>query len=336
MSDNTGDQFGERGDTVGPSTEAGFSEVAGEPDSPLYERGSTAGLEPGDGGEALVFDDSEEAVSVNGLRRILSKNPFLLAAWDDAKETSWYDKPLLLASAVGLWFNYGPGNEYLATKVGTETIKHMAVEGTQWVQQAFTGQDQLSQLIADHGNILLTSGATGLALATASMVYHGATGRLMVRNLRKFPEAFKVLQQGRLANSDFVQNSQDRSLPDRFQNSFFIGTDTVMVEDALTDETFLEDADTGNERAWSTTRLIAAGTFVLGAVSGGIAQTYINHGNPEAADRFLDVVGNPWLWLAGMTLSRGTKYAIRKVRRKREEARQEQIAIIDTTEPQTE
>jgi len=252
------------------------------------------------------LSEVENEVTLSGMRRILSGNKFLSAAWDEMGDAPIADKALMTASLIGMAFNYGPGNEWLLTQAGTETM----------------------QRLAEYGNILLTAGVTGLVLSATSMAYHSLTGLLMARNLKRFPRSVSVLQESRTADSAALDNSENRTLAGKFWNAFSIGSDSVVLEDSITDSEFVNEGK-GKARAIGSAALIAAGTFALGATAGAIVQQAVNSGNYELADQFLDVVSDTRLWVGGFIAYRLAAYGIKKAKRA---AAARELSTEDTTE----
>ncbi len=192
---------------------------------------------------------------------------------------------LLLFSILGYGFEIGPGNEWLVSLAGKNTM----------------------DIVQSEGNLLLSGTAVGITLALTSLTEHLILGSAMHINIKRFPKTIAVIRDSKLGNSKFLRNSQKRNILEKFGNAFSVGAATVNLEDSVTDKDFIRK-NKGSIRTVQSSLLVAFGSLIVGVLAGGSVQFAINSGNFRAANLVLDWIANPLLWAGLFILVRAHDY----------------------------
>ena len=181
------------------------------------------------------------------------------------REAPTSHKLFLGASAVGMTFEWGTGNEALLGMVG--------------------------------GNVLDKTGdpaATGITTAGVSFAEQTALGLAMAINVKNFPRPIRKLQERFLPfASDEDANVENKKLSNRFLTAFALGSSAVVLAENTKQE---KDFSDNCKSAVAHSGLIAGGVAAIAVTAAGATNLGRAVGAQEASDIFVEVIKNPGTW----------------------------------------
>ncbi len=197
-----------------------------------------------------------------------------------------YQKVLLGATALGLIFEWGPGNEWLIGGVGSET--HGSFDPSNGLE------------------FVASSVATGVAAGTVSAIEQGTLGVLMSGSVRAFPETFKRWDNTR-KHEPINPDKGDLAL------GIVLGTSAVVIEKNSQNpsRTFTDDLKLSGK---TSVGIGIANTALITGASLGV-RAIEDLGYENIAQGIEEVLKNPLPYIAAFGLYK--TYQVLKERKKR-------------------